>query len=390
MVHGPAPRIEIAAGASDDRLGTDAVWVAEAIVAADDGAGVVVIIDLGSAVLSAELAVDLLPEAGIKTRLVSAAFVEGIFAAVVTAAAGAALDVVARDAEEALYAKSTQLGRTQTSTANAVSDLSAGAIVAEATIINPDGIHARPAALVVGALGSLDAQVMIATETSRPVSARSPTALMSLGAQAGDVIRIEADGAAATTAVDRILALVRDGFGELTGVHPLKTQQSGGLSWQDFQSPDPIGVSPGRVIGPALQMADPVPEPDPSTRLSDADRPAAVERLGKAAGDVASQLRDRSSAAGAVGELLEATAVLATDPDLIAEATGRVRDGGLTPARRLGGDQGRGGIHPYRGSPPGVTSLGPLQRPRPHYLLTDRAGGARRRRSWTSVRVARR
>ena len=177
MVHGPAPRIEIAAGASDDRLGTDAARVAEAIVAADDGAGVVVIMDLGSAVLSAELAVDLVPDAGIKTRLVSAAFVEGIFAAVVTAAAGAALDVVARDAEEALYAKSTQLGQTQTSTADAVSDLSAGAIVAEATIINPDGIHARPAALIVGALASLDAQVMIATETSRPVSARSPTAL---------------------------------------------------------------------------------------------------------------------------------------------------------------------------------------------------------------------
>ena len=76
MVHGPAPRIEIAAGTSDDRLGTDAVRVAQAIVAADDGAGVVVIMDLGSAVLSAELAVDLVPDAGIKTRLVSAAFVE--------------------------------------------------------------------------------------------------------------------------------------------------------------------------------------------------------------------------------------------------------------------------------------------------------------------------
>jgi len=56
MVHGPAPRIEIAAGTSDDRLGTDAARVAEAIVAAEDGGGVVVIMDLGSAVLSAELA----------------------------------------------------------------------------------------------------------------------------------------------------------------------------------------------------------------------------------------------------------------------------------------------------------------------------------------------
>jgi len=141
-VHGPAPHIEIAAGTSDDRLGTDAARVAEAIVAADDGAGVVVIMDLGSAVLSAELAIELLPDPGIKTRLVSAAFVEGIFAAVIAAAGGASFDAVARDAEEALYAKSTQLGQTQTPAADAVPDLSTRAIVAEATIINPDGIHA--------------------------------------------------------------------------------------------------------------------------------------------------------------------------------------------------------------------------------------------------------
>ncbi|MGH3339896.1 MAG: dihydroxyacetone kinase phosphoryl donor subunit DhaM, partial [Propionibacteriaceae bacterium] len=95
MVNGPAPRIEIAAGTADDRLGTDAVRVAEAIGAADDGQGVVVIMDLGSAVLSAELALELLPEPGIETRLVSAAFVEGIFAAVISAAAGAEPDAVA-------------------------------------------------------------------------------------------------------------------------------------------------------------------------------------------------------------------------------------------------------------------------------------------------------
>ena len=56
------PRIEIAPGTSDNRLGTDASRVAEAIVAADDGDGVAVIMDLGSAVLSAELALELLPE----------------------------------------------------------------------------------------------------------------------------------------------------------------------------------------------------------------------------------------------------------------------------------------------------------------------------------------
>jgi phosphotransferase system enzyme I (PtsI) len=76
-------------------------------------------------------------------------------------------------------------------------------------------------------------------------------------------------------------------------------------------------------------------EPDPRIRLPEADRLEAVERLGKAAADVASQLQDRSSAGGTVGELLQATGLMATDPELIADATGRVRDRGLTPERAV-------------------------------------------------------
>ena len=140
MVHGPAPRIEIAAGTSDDRLGTDAARVAEAIVAAEDGGGVVVIMDLGSAVLSAELALELVPEPGIQTRLVPAAFVEGIFASVISAAGGAELDAVARDAEQALQAKAAQLGQTQPPIEAADSIIPPAAIVAKATIVKPDGL----------------------------------------------------------------------------------------------------------------------------------------------------------------------------------------------------------------------------------------------------------
>jgi dihydroxyacetone kinase phosphotransfer subunit len=155
MLHGPAPRIEIAAGTSDDRLGTDAARVAEAIVAADDGEGVVVIMDLGSALLSAELALELLPQPPTDTRLVSAAFVEGVFAAVIAGAAGAELDAVARDAEEALDSKAAQLGRAPS--AAVASNPTRATIATEATLVNADGVHARPAALIVGALGSLDA-----------------------------------------------------------------------------------------------------------------------------------------------------------------------------------------------------------------------------------------
>ena len=330
MVNGPAPRIEIAAGTSDDRLGTDAAAVAEAIVAADEGEGVVVIMDLGSAVLSAELALELLSKPGSQVRLVPAAFVEGIFAAVISAAGGGQLDAVARDAEEALHAKAAQLGRTEPPTgANVI--ISRPAIVAKATIVNADGIHARPAALIVEALASLDAQVTIATEHAAPVSARSPTALMSLGTRAGDVLRIEADGAGADTAVDRLVALVHDGFGELAGFDRPSPEEPGLETLRE----QPIGVSPGRVIGPALRMPDPITEPDPAIQISEAERPGAIKRLANVAADVAEQLRSRSTAAGTVGQLLEATAAMATDPDLIDGASTRIQERGLTPERAI-------------------------------------------------------
>jgi multiphosphoryl transfer protein len=333
MVHGSAPRVEIAAGTSDHRLGTDAAQVADAIIAADDGDGVVVIMDLGSAVLSAELAIELLPEPRIPTRLVPAAFVEGIFAAVVSAAGCADLDAVAREAEAALAAKITQLDPTRAQPGAVAADQLDTAIVAETTIVNQDGIHARPAALISGALASLDVRATIATQRSPSVSARSPTALMSLGTRVGDVLRIEADGPDASTGVDRILDLVRDGFGELESTAS-RTQAGDGSSQRDGLE-TPLGVSSGRVVGPALRLADPAIEPDPVIRIPEVERSSAIKRLDSVAAQVAEQLRSRITAAGAVGELLEATAAMATDPDLIADASRRVRDQGLSPERAV-------------------------------------------------------
>ncbi|WP_376768556.1 PTS-dependent dihydroxyacetone kinase phosphotransferase subunit DhaM, partial [Pseudonocardia pini] len=65
MLHGDEVRIEVAAGLDADTLGTDATAIADALTRADSGSGVVVLMDLGSAVLSAELALELLddPEA---------------------------------------------------------------------------------------------------------------------------------------------------------------------------------------------------------------------------------------------------------------------------------------------------------------------------------------
>src|SRR3954469_23112593 len=62
MVHGRPVRIEVAAGLDDTAFGTDAVSIKEANERVDSPAGLVVLMDLGSAVLSAELALDLIAD----------------------------------------------------------------------------------------------------------------------------------------------------------------------------------------------------------------------------------------------------------------------------------------------------------------------------------------
>ncbi|AYN42850.1 PTS fructose transporter subunit IIA [Streptomyces dangxiongensis] len=90
-----------AGGTGDGGLGTSAELIAAAAASVDRGAGVAVLTDLGSAVLTVKALLaegDELPDG---TRLVDAPFVEGAVAAVVTAAAGGDLDAVEAAAAEA-------------------------------------------------------------------------------------------------------------------------------------------------------------------------------------------------------------------------------------------------------------------------------------------------
>jgi phosphoenolpyruvate---glycerone phosphotransferase subunit DhaM len=94
----------VAAGGTDDGgLGTSAAKVERALRLAESGAGVVVLPDLGSAVLTVRALLEDLPDATVV--LADAPFVEGAVAATVTAAAGADLTAVAKAAEEAWHAR---------------------------------------------------------------------------------------------------------------------------------------------------------------------------------------------------------------------------------------------------------------------------------------------
>jgi PTS hybrid protein len=96
QVAGDTVRVAAAGGTADGRLGTNAEAIVEAIRAVDDGDGVLVLLDLGSAWLSVEMALDELSETEHARVIVSEApLVEGAVLAAVQASVGASLAEVA-------------------------------------------------------------------------------------------------------------------------------------------------------------------------------------------------------------------------------------------------------------------------------------------------------
>lgn len=97
------PRLAAAGGLEDGSIGTDAVRIADAVRRADAGSGVVILVDLGSAVLSAGTAVDDLmePELAARVAISNGPLLEGTFVAAVQASAGDGVDGVLAAADDA-------------------------------------------------------------------------------------------------------------------------------------------------------------------------------------------------------------------------------------------------------------------------------------------------
>jgi dihydroxyacetone kinase phosphotransfer subunit len=94
--------IRAAGGAADGSVGTNAEAIARAITEADQGDGVLILMDLGSAVLSTETALEMLGlDADRQVQLSNAPLVEGAVVAAVTASTGQTLEEVASAALDA-------------------------------------------------------------------------------------------------------------------------------------------------------------------------------------------------------------------------------------------------------------------------------------------------
>lgn len=198
---------EVAGGTDDGGIGTSYDRIERAVEAADaasSGAGVVVLCDLGSAVMTTETYLEFQDDdVRARVRLVDAPLVEGAIAAGVEAAAGSALDRVAEVAHAAWGRGEAQAPGASDSTTPAESTRR------EAEVRNPQGMHARPAALLVKTAASFDAETTI-----DGAPATSLLALMGLGLTQGSRVVIAATGPDAGAAVEAIGALFDDGFGE--------------------------------------------------------------------------------------------------------------------------------------------------------------------------------
>ncbi|WP_431218200.1 dihydroxyacetone kinase phosphoryl donor subunit DhaM [Leifsonia xyli] len=199
-------RLVAAGGTDDDGIGTSFAKVMSGVSEADGGDGVVVVSDLGSALLTAETVLDMLDEdQRARVRVVDVPFVEGGVAAAVAAESGAGLDEVAAAARGAVDAWAGQ-GPAAEAPATAAAS---GPYEREVLVRNREGLHARPAAEFVKLANTFPAKV-----TVNGKDAKSLLGIMSLGLTAGATARIASDDPEGRPAVDALADLVDTGFGE--------------------------------------------------------------------------------------------------------------------------------------------------------------------------------
>jgi len=225
MIRSGEVEISIAAGIGEDHqeIGTNAVEIAEAIQDIYTNDGVLVLMDLGSAVLSAQMALDLIPpDICQKVRICPAPFIEGAVVAAAQASSGSSLEVVYREAMDALKPKYDQLREKITEVPEKESekktlpsnDDEKKEIIL--TVRSVHGLHARPAVQFVQTAASFNADVMVKNLTTNkgPSSAKSLIAITMLGVMKGHQIQVTAIGQQREEVLKALSNLVEDNFGE--------------------------------------------------------------------------------------------------------------------------------------------------------------------------------
>ncbi len=198
---------------ADNPVGTDAVRIMQTLLEADNPDGILILVDLGSAILSAQTALDLLddPALAARCRISAAPLVEGAISAAVAASSGADLETVAREATQALAAKQAALGESAPASATPVVAPSGDSTTI--TLTNRDGLHARPAARLAAALAPYHARLVLSCG-DKQADGKSLNQLALLQARHGDRLTLHADGDDAAAALQTFRELAATNFGD--------------------------------------------------------------------------------------------------------------------------------------------------------------------------------
>jgi multiphosphoryl transfer protein len=265
MVQGQVP-LAVAGGVDDaeNPLGTDVMSVHQAIESVYSETGVVILMDMGSALMSAEMALEFLsPEQRHNIRLCEAPLVEGAIAAVVCAAAGGNIEQVLTEAREALTAKASQLGiniPTTLQLEDFQEPLDTYTKEIHIAVSNRMGLHARPAAQFVATSSHFEAQIKVKnlTKNTGYVRADSINQVAMLGVRHGHELAICATGIDADEAIAALKALVESNFGEVDAeLHMPQIHTAPDETFISTAAPTLRGIpaSPGVAIAPSLRYA---------------------------------------------------------------------------------------------------------------------------------------
>jgi len=202
-------------GAVDgETLGTSPSSVLNALDQADTGDGTLVLMDLGSAIITTEMVLEQLPvERRRRVLLCEAPLVEGAVVAAAQIAAGATLEEAASEARGALHPKYAQLG-VALPEYPVHSKQPAWEAETVATVTHPLGLHAGPASLFVRVASRYQATVWVRnlTRGCGPVSGKSMNALSLLDVRNGHAVVISGSPPDGTGAVEQLKTLVESGF----------------------------------------------------------------------------------------------------------------------------------------------------------------------------------
>ncbi len=202
----------------------------------------------------------------------------------------------------------------------------------EITILNPTGLHARPAALLVAEAKKFSSVVHLYRGGDQ-ANAKSLVSIMGLSVNCGDAIHIVASGSDAQRAVDAIEPLIRNGLGE--NVPSFESNAEASEEPEQAEEPSPkskdpaiivgISASPGLTVGKVFQLKREdihVQELAVNPRAERQQFEQALKKAHSQLGELQSKVEDPDKAA-----IFIAHQELLDDPELIENAKSLIADG---------------------------------------------------------------